>query len=87
MRMPWLCLAADAVAVDPQISPAVGPFEQLDVGAGDAVEADIKQAALSARLVDQVELVLDAEAVGEAACARFSTRTYSRPIRSGTLAR
>src|SRR3954468_1902757 len=59
-------LAANTVAVDPDHLLAVGPFEQLDIGAGDPVEAHIQKPSFRSGFVDEVELVLDTEAIGEA---------------------
>src|SRR5689334_6698046 len=61
-------LAADAVGVDPDHAPAVGPFEQLHIGACDAVEADVKQLTklpVGLAFEHQVKSVVDAEAVDE----------------------
>src|ERR1051326_2593428 len=65
---PRIVLAADAVSVDPDDVLSVGPFEELDIGAGDAVHPDVEQ--LSERSVrpaldHQVELVIDTEAAGK----------------------
>ena len=68
MRIACAALAADAVGIDPDDVLAVGPFHELDVGAGDAVEPGVEQlaeAAVGIALEHQVEAVVDAEAVGE----------------------
>src|SRR5690349_21455280 len=61
-------LGAEAVSIDPHHGLSVGPFEQLDVGACDPVEADVKQLAefpVGLAFENHIKSVVDAEPIGE----------------------
>ena len=58
--------SSDPVRIDPDCAFPVGPLEELDVGARDAVEADVQELAefaFAAALDDEVEAIVYAETV------------------------
>jgi hypothetical protein len=63
-----IVLASDAVGIDPDDVFSVGPLQQFDISTRDAIEADIQklpELAVGGPLDHEVELVVDAEAIGE----------------------